>query len=75
MRPERCELSVRKVNNMDWTEKMIEAMRMLHEACKANEDWTECSERCPFDAYCDAFLSADLGVPSEEFFMRDAGLL
>lgn len=60
---------------MDWTEKMIEAMQMLHEACKANEYWTECGERCPFDVYCDAFLSADLGTPIEEFFMASANLL
>lgn len=59
---------------MDYREKMLEAMKMLHEACKANENWADCRD-CPFDEYCDAFLSADLGTPDGEFFMRDAGLI
>lgn len=54
---------------MDFTIKMKEAMTMLHEACKANENWADC-RFCPFSKYCDALEEAGFGTPDEEDFLE-----
>ena len=53
---------------MDFVVKMNEAMVMLHEACKAKKNWTDC-DKCPFDTYCDAFFDAGLDTPDTDEFL------
>ena len=52
---------------MDYIEKMKEAMQMMHQACRMNENWSDC-DKCPFDEYCDAIMRADLATPDGENF-------
>lgn len=54
---------------MDFTVKIKVAMELLHEACKMNDEWANCSD-CPFVDYCDALEEAGFGTPGEEFFLE-----
>lgn len=49
---------------MDWKQKMTEGMRLISEACNANDEWDKCKE-CPFDAYCTALMDENLIDPFE----------
>lgn len=43
----------------EWQEKMIEGMRLIKEACQANDSWNKC-HNCPFDQYCSALMEAEI---------------
>lgn len=47
---------------MDWIDEMKEAMKMMKNACRKNELWSEC-EDCPFDDYRDTLLDNGLFIP------------
>ena len=36
---------------MDWKEKILEGMKLIHEGCKEVEDWPTC-QYCPFTHFC-----------------------
>lgn len=42
---------------MDWKEKILTGMKLIHEGCKEAGDSASCCEKCPFEPYC-----------SDEFF-------
>ena len=54
---------------MDFVTKMKEAMSMVHEACKLNDEWAKCTH-CPFNDYCDAIEEYGLGTPDEDDFVK-----
>jgi hypothetical protein len=54
---------------MDFTIKMKEAMVLLHEACKMNDEWVKC-RKCPFTDYCDAIEENGLGTPDDNDFLE-----
>lgn len=54
---------------MDFIVKIKEAMKMLQEACKMNEEWANCSD-CPFVDYCSTLEEAGLGTPDEDTFLE-----
>ena len=54
---------------MDYITKMKEAMQLLHEACKLNDEWAKCVH-CPFTYYCDAMQEAGLGTPDKDNFIE-----
>lgn len=54
---------------MDFTIKIKEAMTLLHEACKMNDEWINCY-KCPFVEYCDALAGAGFGTPDEDEFLE-----
>ena len=54
---------------MDFTVKIKEAMTLLHEACKMNDEWIKCS-KCPFVDYCDTLEEAGFGTPDEDEFLE-----
>ena len=53
----------------DFTIKIKEAMTLLHEACKMNDEWVKCS-KCPFNDYCDTLEEAGFGTPDEDEFIE-----
>ena len=54
---------------MKFTTKIKEAMELLHEACKMNDDWVNCSH-CPFIEHCNALEEAGFGTPDEDGFLE-----
>lgn len=54
---------------MDFTIKIKEAMVLLHEACKMNDEWIYCT-KCPFKDYCDTLEEAGFGTPDEDEFIE-----
>lgn len=48
---------------LKWVLQMDEAMALLQEACKANEEWDTCYEHCSFCEYCTALMDAKLVDP------------
>ena len=54
---------------MDFIIKMKEAMVLLHEACRMNDEWNQCPF-CPFVDYCDAIDGAGLGTPDDNEFLE-----
>ena len=53
---------------MNFTVQIKEAMIMLQEACKLNENWKDCIY-CPFGEYCDAIEEADCFLPCDDDFV------
>lgn len=54
---------------MDFTIKIKEAMELLREACKMNNEWTNCAE-CPFYQFCVAIEEHGLGNPCDDIFLE-----
>ena len=54
---------------MNFTTKIKEAMVLLHEACKMNDEWIHCIE-CPFKDYCDTLEETGFGTPDEDEFIE-----
>ena len=54
---------------MDFTVKIKEAMELLHEACKMNDEWVDCA-KCPFNEYCNAIEERGLGTPDDDDFLE-----
>lgn len=52
----------------DFVERMREAMFVMQEACKLNDNWRDCMN-CPFKVYCDVLEENGLGTPDEDRFM------
>lgn len=54
---------------MEFIAKIKEAMELLHEACKMNEEWRNC-QYCPFGDYCNSLEEAGFGTPDEVEFLE-----
>ena len=54
---------------MDFISKMEEAMVLLQEACKMNDEWAKCND-CPFGDYCDTLEREGFGTPDEDTFLE-----
>ena len=57
-------LHIGEVLLMSWIEEVNVAMKLLKDACKRNEMWSECG-KCPFDAYCTVLEVHEMGTPDE----------
>ena len=53
---------------MDFIIKMNEAMTMIHEACKLNDEWVKCG-KCPFIEYCNVIEEAGFNTPDSDEFL------
>lgn len=55
------------MENIEWKNKIRDAMDLLKEACQENKEWSKCQD-CPFNEYCKVIIEADLLDPSCEMF-------
>lgn len=51
---------------MDWKEKILTGMKLIHDGCKEVEEWANCND-CPFSEICmpsDSASTWNFDIPS-----------